>query len=112
MLSGAPVGQVAEAPELIGKSFHVAVKLRIQENVHIPRQASFTVSSSGLMGDKFVNVSVPENFDPADTIAPGEKLAGSSQGGGLDELTGKGERGHGPDERGTEAARRDDRHAQ
>ncbi len=90
MLSGAPVGQVAEAPELIGKSFHVAVKLRVMQNVRIPRQASFAVSSSGLMGDKFVNVTVPENFDPADTIAPGELLAGSSQGGGLDELTGKG----------------------
>ncbi len=90
MLAGAPIGQVSEPPALIGKSFHVAVKLRIQENVHIPRVASFNIGSSGLMGDKFVNVAVPEDFDPQDVIQPGEQLMGISHGGGFEELTNKG----------------------
>jgi phospholipid/cholesterol/gamma-HCH transport system substrate-binding protein len=90
MLAGAPIGQVATPPALIGKSFHVLVKLRIREDVRIPRQASFLVSSSGLMGDKFVNVVVPEKADLDDMIAPGERLVGGAQAVGFEELANKG----------------------
>ena len=89
LISGARVGHVAEAPVLLGQSFRVAVALDIQENVRIPHAATFVVGSSGLLGDRFVDVRLPTTFDPAQTIAPGAQVAGS-RAGGLDELTGKG----------------------
>jgi chromosome segregation ATPase len=43
------------------------------------------------MGDKFVDVSVPTEFDPKDTLPPGSIVAGASHGGGgLEALTDKG----------------------
>jgi virulence factor Mce-like protein len=88
-IAGARVGRVAEPPLLLGESFRVAVTLEIQNNVRIPRAATFVIGSSGLLGDRFVDVRLPATFDPAETIAPGTQIAGS-RAGGLDELTGKG----------------------
>ncbi len=89
LLAGARIGHVADAPELVGNTFVVAVRLNISDGVKIPRQASFLVGSSGLLGDRFVEVRLAEKFDPADVFASGERIAGT-RAGGLDELTSKG----------------------
>ncbi len=89
LLAGARIGHVAEAPRLIGKSLTVQVKLEINETVKIPRKSSFLIGSSGLLGDRFVDVVPQAEFDPADVYAPGELIQGS-RAGGLDELTQKG----------------------
>ncbi len=90
MLSGAPIGRVAETPALVADSFHVRVKLKIREDVKIPKAASFTIASSGLLGDKYIHVSLPGEFDPRDVVRPGSTVAGKATGGGIEELTNKG----------------------
>jgi phospholipid/cholesterol/gamma-HCH transport system substrate-binding protein len=67
----------------------VEAKLDIREEVRIPRTAVFTVGSSGLLGDRFVDVHLPAGFDSADTFKAGERIAGT-RAGGLEELTSKG----------------------
>lgn len=89
LIAGARIGHVASAPVLLGDSFRVAVKLTIDEGVRIPRAATFLVGSSGLLGDRFVDVKLPATFDVTQTIEPGAQVAGA-RAGGFEELTSKG----------------------
>ena len=89
LLSGATIGYVAEPPSLVATTFQVAVKLNIAKAISIPRRSSFVVNSSGLLGDRFVEVLPLPGFDAADKVGPGETIPGS-RAGGLDELTAKG----------------------
>ena len=89
LLSGAQIGKVATTPKLIGSLFAVEVTLKIRENVKVPRKAQFLVGSSGLLGDRFVDVVPPEKFDPNDMAEPGERIKGT-RAAGLDDLTQKG----------------------
>jgi phospholipid/cholesterol/gamma-HCH transport system substrate-binding protein len=89
LLSGARIGHVSEAPKLIGKSFSVAVKLKIRGDVQIPVKTSIVVGSSGLLGDRYVDVIPQPEFDPNDVAQPGSVIKGS-RAGGMDELTQKG----------------------
>ena len=46
-------------PRLLREGEGVAVPLRIYEFVKLPKGSQFTVGSSGLLGDRFVNVITP-----------------------------------------------------
>ena len=64
-LAGAKIGHVAETPQPIpGHVDCVSVLLNIQDSIRFPVNSTFTVGSSGLLGDKFVLVSPPKYFDP------------------------------------------------
>jgi ABC-type transporter Mla subunit MlaD len=89
LLAGARIGHVAEPPRLTGKSYTVTVQLNIRDAVKIPRKSTFLVGSSGLLGDRFVDVIPEENFDPNDVRSPGETISGT-RATGLDDLTLKG----------------------
>lgn len=89
LLSGARIGKVITTPKLIGSLYAVEVTLKIREEVQIPRTAQFLVGSSGLLGDRFVDVVPPETFGPGDMASPGEKIKGTRVA-GLDDLTQKG----------------------
>jgi phospholipid/cholesterol/gamma-HCH transport system substrate-binding protein len=89
LLAGAVIGHVAESPKLIGRSLNVRVTLNIREDVKIPRKSDFVVGSSGLMGDRYVDVIPQPDFDPNDVAQPGEHIAGTRQA-GLDDLAQKG----------------------
>jgi ABC-type transporter Mla subunit MlaD len=89
LLAGARIGRVAEQPRLIGKSFTVSVKLLIRDDVKVPQQSDFVVGSSGLLGDRYVDVIPHENFDPSKTIPPDSEIKGTRMQ-GLDDLTRKG----------------------
>lgn len=89
LLSGAQIGKVATTPKLTGSMFAVEVTLNIRENVKLPKTARFLVGSSGLLGDRFVDVLPPETFDPNDMIEPNERIQGT-RATGLDDLTQKG----------------------
>ncbi len=90
LLSGARIGSVAESPQLAENSYRVIVKINIREDVKIPRKARFLIGSSGLLGDRFVDVIPPPGeFDPKDMAEPGESILGS-RATGLDDLTAKG----------------------
>lgn len=89
LLAGARIGHVAEAPRLTGRSYTVAVQLNIREEVKIPSKSVFLVGSSGLLGDRFVDVIPQLNFDPNDVVEPNETIQGT-RATGLDDLTLKG----------------------
>jgi len=99
-LAGARIGYVAEKPVVTPGGSGVTLPLEILSNVKIPRETTFEVGSSGLLGDKFVDISPKAGFDaetfnatdPRQVLAPGETVAGSPPGGLLGALQGpKGE---------------------
>ena len=89
LLSGAKVGTVTEAPRLTGQAYAVAAAMRIKPDVHIPTKSIFVIRTSGMLGDSYVDVVPPRQFDPDDFIQPGQTISGS-RASGLDELTAKG----------------------
>lgn len=98
-LAGAVVGTVAEKPKNTpGHLGSVTAKLYIKETMKLPRGCTFQVGSSGMMGDKFVNITPPAEFDnstfnPADpkqVLQPGETIQGSDPS-GIEALTKKSE---------------------
>jgi phospholipid/cholesterol/gamma-HCH transport system substrate-binding protein len=98
-LAGARIGYVAEKPVIAPGGSEVTLPLEILANVKIPRDATFDVGSSGLLGDKFVDISPKKDFnpatfnpaDPSQVLSPGETVQGSSAGGLLGALQEKGE---------------------
>ena len=64
------------------------VKLRLQEPARIARNAKVVVGSSGLMGDRFVDV-LPPAQDEGGYYGPGDTVQGS-RAEGMDDLTRKG----------------------
>lgn len=89
LLAGAKVGNIATSPQLLGDSYRVAVRLKVQESVKIPRKSRFVVGSANLLGDKYIDVIPAGDMDPADVWQPGEVIEGSRSG-GFDELTARG----------------------
>lgn len=89
LLSGASIGVVAEAPKLTGENYDVEVGLLIRSAVKVPRNSTFQIRSSGMLGDSYVDVLPPKQFTPADFATPNELIIGQRTG-GLDELTSKG----------------------
>jgi phospholipid/cholesterol/gamma-HCH transport system substrate-binding protein len=89
LLSGARIGIVSKAPALVGESYVVEVELKIRETVRVPRDSAFQIRSNGMLGDAYVDVTVPPTYDPNDFAQPGELVNGKRTG-GLDDLTTKG----------------------
>src|SRR3954462_13488096 len=56
LLAGAKIGRVSGGPRLVKAGNGVEVPLRIYDYVNIPAGSKFSVGSSGLLGDRFVNV--------------------------------------------------------
>jgi ABC-type transporter Mla subunit MlaD len=76
-LAGDRVGYAEEAPSLIEGKFAVKVPLRIREGVKIPKASKILIGSSGLMGDAYVSVEVPENANFEDIYQDGDYIIGS-----------------------------------
>lgn len=85
LLSGALVGTVTSAPRVLDHARGVAVDLSIYESIRIPRNAQVVVGSSGLLGDRFVDV-ITRAKDEGGYYAPGEVVRGSRVS-GVDDLT-------------------------
>ena len=85
LLAGAAIGTVTEAPQVLEHARGVAVRLKIFQPIEIPRNAQVVVGSSGLLGDRFVDV-IPKEQDRGGYYQPGETIQGTRQP-GLDELT-------------------------
>src|SRR3954469_2689884 len=88
LLAGAKIGGVSEGPRLLQSGQGVAVPLRIFDYVKIPAGSKFTVGSSGLLGDRFVSVTMPAN-PPAEYIEKNSVVEGTRET-GLDDLTREG----------------------
>ena len=99
-LSGARIGVVAEEPKAIrGQIGSVPVKLKIREDIELPRGCYFFIGSSGLLGDKSVVVALPtgfdaSKFDPQDAskIIPHDSTVHGTQIADINELTNKGDK--------------------
>lgn len=88
LLSGAKIGRVSGGPRLVQSGEGVEVPLRIFDYVNIPAGSKFTVGSSGLLGDRFVAVSMPPG-PPENYIAKNSVIEGTRET-GLDDLTREG----------------------
>jgi len=92
LLAGAKVGTVKEGPYVLPSMRGVYVILNVRDGVQIPEGSAFTIGSSGLLGDSFVDITMPpkldiEKFQP---IAPGTVIQGKKDAGGIAELAGQG----------------------
>ena len=72
LLAGATIG-TADRPEVVPSGLGVRVPLLIDSKIHIARNARVVVGSSGLMGDRFVDVMAPSQeeggfYQAGDTI--------------------------------------------
>jgi len=88
-LAGARIGFVADTPRINETMTGVIVPLKIQEGVNISKFMRFQVGSSGLLGDKFVEITPSPEFDaakfdsnnPEQILAPGSVVKGFELGG-------------------------------
>ena len=89
MLAGAKIGFVEDNPSLVGDSFKVSVRVKVRGDVKIPRQSNFVIGSVNLLGDKYIEVTPSDGFDPKEVWRPGEVVEGTKLG-GLEDMTQKG----------------------
>ena len=88
LLAGARIGKVADGPRMVREGHGVEVPLKIYDYVKIPDGSKFMVGSSGLLGDRFVSVTMPPG-QPKKFIAPNSHLSGTRET-GIDDLTREG----------------------
>jgi len=88
LLAGARIGKVAGAPRLVREGSGIAVPLKIYDHIKIPEGTKFTVGSSGLLGDRFVNVTMPTG-QPKAYLPPNAYVSGARES-GIDDITREG----------------------
>jgi phospholipid/cholesterol/gamma-HCH transport system substrate-binding protein len=88
LLAGAKIGRVSNGPHLVREGNGVEVPLRIYDYVNIPAGSKFSVGSSGLLGDRFVNVVMPPG-KPSSFVAKNSVIEGTRET-GMDDLTREG----------------------
>src|SRR5436189_2610449 len=88
LLAGARIGKVAGGPKLLKEGDSVAVPLKIYDYIKIPEGTKFTVGSSGLLGDRFVNVIIPSG-QPKAYLPPNADVSGARET-GIGDLTREG----------------------
>ena len=88
LFAGAKIGRVSGGPRLIAGREGVSVPLRIYDYVQVPTGSTFIVGSSGLLGDRFVDVRPPQG-KPANFLRPNAEVAGTRET-GMDDLTREG----------------------
>ncbi len=88
LLAGAKIGRVFGGPKLRPGSEGVFVPLRIFDYVQVPVGSKFLVGSSGLLGDRFVEVRPPPG-KPEKFLHKDAQVAGARET-GMDDLTREG----------------------
>src|ERR1051325_6861565 len=88
LLAGARIGKVAGGPRLVREGGGVAVPLKIYDYVKVPEGTTFSVGSSGLLGDRFVVVTPPSGEAKA-YLPPNAYINGTRET-GINDLTREG----------------------
>jgi phospholipid/cholesterol/gamma-HCH transport system substrate-binding protein len=88
LLAGAKIGKVSGGPRMVREGNGVDVPLKIYDYIKVPTGSKFTVGSSGLLGDRFVNVTTPPG-EQKTYISPNSYISGARET-GLDDLTREG----------------------
>ncbi len=86
LLGGALIGYVAQAPRVLPAMQGVAVPLKIRQDVALPAASRFIIGSSGLLGNRFVDVLVDPEASLEDVLAPGAVVEGLRET-GFDDVT-------------------------
>jgi phospholipid/cholesterol/gamma-HCH transport system substrate-binding protein len=89
LLAGARIGYVEDRPKISPTAGSVTIKVKIASEIKVPRDSKFQVNSSGLLGDRFVEIIPNATFDPskydprdpAQTWNPGDNIQGVKAGG-------------------------------
>lgn len=87
LLAGAKVGRVTGEPVIMPEMNGVYVELRILEQVRIPVGSEFSIGSSGLLGDKYIQIVLKDGKPDGQTIEPDSTVKGSDIGDGIGGLT-------------------------
>ncbi len=87
LLAGAKVGRVLQEPAIMPDMKGVYVDLRILEQVRIPVGSEFSIGSSGLLGDKYIQIILKEAKAGGPEIEPGSTVRGTDAGDGFGGLT-------------------------
>jgi phospholipid/cholesterol/gamma-HCH transport system substrate-binding protein len=81
LLAGAKIGSVENNPVILPDLDGVYVDLKIFEEVKIPSAARFTIGSSGLLGDRFIQISLSKDAKSSPPIEAGAVIKGKSEAG-------------------------------
>lgn len=87
LLAGAKVGRVTADPVIMPDMQGVNVELRILEQVRIPLESQFSVGSSGLLGDKYIQIVLKNGKSEGPIIEPDSTIKGTDIGDGIGGLT-------------------------
>lgn len=90
LLAGAKIGVVDNNPVILPDMNGVSVNLKIYEDVKIPGKSEFLIGSSGLLGDKFVQIVLPPGAKDSPPIPPNATIQGRTES-GIGDLTSKAE---------------------
>src|SRR4029453_2690073 len=88
LLAGGKIGKVSGGPRMVREGQGVDVPLKIYDYIKVPEGSKFSVGSSGLLGDRFVNVVMPPG-QPKAFLAPNTYISGARET-GIDDLTSEG----------------------
>ncbi len=88
LLAGAKIGIVGNDPVILPNMDGVSVNLKIYDDVEIPSKSQFLIGSSGMLGDKFVQIALDSDAKGSPPIARNTTVKGRT-GAGLSELTTK-----------------------
>lgn len=88
LLAGAKVGVVATPPVILPEMNGVYVMLKIYEEVKIPSKSEFTIGSSGLLGDRFIQINLQPGASQSEPIQPGAVIQGKNET-GMSEIFGQ-----------------------
>jgi ABC-type transporter Mla subunit MlaD len=83
LLAGAKVGRITNEPTILPDMRGVYVDVRILEQVQIPVGSTFSIGSSGLLGDKYIEIALDSTGKETAYIKPGAVLKGAENDGGI-----------------------------
>ena len=83
LLAGAKIGRVVNDPVILPDMNGVYVDLRIFKDVKIPSKSEFSIGSSGLLGDKYIDIGLKGDEKASVPLAPGSTVKGVNDGGGI-----------------------------
>lgn len=81
LLAGAKVGSVENSPVILPDMDGVYVDLKIYKEVKIPSAAEFTIGSSGLLGDRFIQIALGKDAKSSPPIEAGAVIKGRGESG-------------------------------
>jgi phospholipid/cholesterol/gamma-HCH transport system substrate-binding protein len=81
LMSGAKIGKVSSGPHILPDMRGVYIEIKILESARIPANSIFTIGSSGLLGDRFVDISLPadSSVETSTFLQPGDVVQGKRE---------------------------------